>query len=105
MSLFDRLWRRAGSRRAADALACQELVEIITDYLEGALSPADRARFESHIRACGNCTAYLEQIRQTVAVVGRLREEDIPAPALEPLLVAFRGWKEGHGAGPAESPS
>jgi hypothetical protein len=99
MSLFDRLWRRSGSRNAPDALACQELVEIITDYLEGALSLADRERFETHIKGCDGCTAYLEQMYQTVAVVGRLRQEDIPGPALEPLLVAFRTWNEGSVSG------
>lgn len=93
MSLFDRSPRSSRSRKAADALACQELVEIITDYLEGALSPADRERFEAHISGCGGCTAYLEQMRQTIAVVGRLRQEDIPGPAFEPLLLAFRTWK------------
>jgi anti-sigma factor RsiW len=103
MKLFDRLWRRSRSRKAADDLACQELVEIITDYLEDALSPADRARFEAHIAACADCTAYLEQMRQTVSVVGRLREEDIPGPALEPLLVAFRTWKQGPAPGPSGS--
>jgi anti-sigma factor RsiW len=101
MNLFDRLRRR--SRKSADALACQELVEIITDYLEDALSPADRERFEEHIAGCGNCTAYLEQMRQTVAAVGRLRQEDIPGPALEPLLVAFRSWKQGQVPGPSGS--
>jgi anti-sigma factor RsiW len=103
MSLFDRLKRRFGSRTSADALACQELVEIITDYLEGALSPADRERFVAHIRGCGGCTAYLDQMRQTVAALGRLREEDIPGPALEPLLVAFRTWKQGQAPGPSGS--
>jgi anti-sigma factor RsiW len=102
MSLFDRL-RRSRPRKAADALACQELVEIITDYLEGALSPADRERFEAHIRGCEGCTAYLKQMRHTVAIVGRLREEDIPGPALEPLLVAFRTWKQGQIPGPSGS--
>jgi anti-sigma factor RsiW len=103
MSLFDRWWRRSRSRKAADALACQELVEIITDYLEGALSPSDHDRFETHIAGCGDCTAYLEQMRQTAAVVGRLREEDIPGPALEPLLVAFRNWRQRQAPGPSGS--
>jgi anti-sigma factor RsiW len=100
MRVLSRLWGRSRSRKAADALACQELVEIITDYLEGAMSPGDRARFEAHIRACGDCTAYLEQMRQTVSVVGRLREQDVPASAMEPLLQAFRTWKQEQAAGP-----
>jgi anti-sigma factor RsiW len=99
MSVFDRLWRRSRSRKAADDLACQELVEIVTDYLEGALSPADRVRFEAHIAACVDCTAYLEQMRQTVTVVGRLREEDIPVPAMATLLQAFRAWNQGRVGG------
>lgn len=103
MTLFDRLRRRSRSRKGADALACQELVEIITDYLEDALSPTDRERFEEHIAGCGNCTAYLEQMRQTVAVVARLRAEDIPGLALEPLLVAFRTWKQGQAPEPSGS--
>jgi anti-sigma factor RsiW len=96
MSVFDRLRRKGRSRKAAGALACQELVEIITDYLEGSLSAEDRARFEAHLAACGGCTAYLDQMRQTISVVGRLREEDIPAPAMDQLLVTFRTWKRGH---------
>jgi anti-sigma factor RsiW len=99
MSVFDRLWRRSRPRKAADDLACQELVEIVTDYLEGALSPADRVRFEAHIAACVDCTAYLEQMRQTVTVMGRLREEDIPVPAMATLLQAFRAWKQGQVGG------
>jgi len=96
MKLFD-LLRGKGksrSRTAARALACQELVEIITDYLEGALSPEDQVRFEAHIAGCGNCTAYLEQMRQTIAAVGRLREEDIPLNGKATLLEAFRTWKQ-----------
>jgi anti-sigma factor RsiW len=99
MSVLDRLLGRFRSRRAAGSLACQELVEIVTDYLEGALSPADVGRFEAHIKGCGGCTAYLEQMRQTVSVVGRLREEDIPAPVLDELLQAFRTWKQGQVTG------
>lgn len=92
MSVFDRLRRTGRSRKAADALACQELVEIVTDYLENALTPDDRARFEAHLAGCGGCSAYLDQMRHTISVVGRLRAEDIPAPAMDELLVAFRGW-------------
>jgi anti-sigma factor RsiW len=99
MKLFDRLWRKGRSRRAASPLACRELVEIITDYLEGALPPTDVARFEEHIAGCGGCTAYLEQMRQTVSVVGRLREEDIPTPVMDELLEAFRAWKQGQVSG------
>ena len=75
------------------AISCRELVELVTAYLEGALSLEDRLRFESHIEACDGCTAYLEQIRQTIAITGRLKEEDIPRGMEMALLEAFRSWK------------
>ena len=75
------------------ALSCRELVELVTAYLEGALSIGDRLRFESHIENCDGCTVYLEQIRKTIALAGRLREEDIPPQALAELLTAFRDWR------------
>lgn len=74
------------------AISCRELVELVTAYLDGALSLEDRMRFESHIENCDGCTAYLEQIRQTIALTGRLREGDIAAEALSELLRVFHGW-------------
>ena len=74
-------------------LSCQELVELVSDYLEGALSCSDRARFERHIADCPHCTAYLEQMRTTLAVLGRLEEESLPPAARDELLAAFRDWK------------
>ena len=53
-------------------LSCQELVELVTDYLEGALAPEEAARFEAHIGRCTGCAAYLEQFRQTIVLAGRL---------------------------------
>ena len=76
-------------------LACAELVELITDYLEGELPARDRRRFEAHLTACDGCDAYLEQMRQTISLTGRLREEDVPPELEERLLVAFQGWKSG----------
>ena len=75
------------------AISCRELVELVTAYLEGALSLEDRLRFESHIEACDGCTAYLRQIRQTIAVSGHLKEQDIPSEAKAELLQVFRDWK------------
>jgi anti-sigma factor RsiW len=74
-------------------LSCVELVELITDYFEGALSARDRRRFEAHLTACDGCGAYLEQMRHTISLTGRLREEDVPPELEERLLVAFEGWK------------
>jgi anti-sigma factor RsiW len=77
----------------ATALSCREMVELVTDYLEGALPAVERARFDAHIGACDGCTAYLEQMRTTVRLTGRLTEEEIPAELLQTLLQAFRGWR------------
>ena len=79
---------------AANYLSCQELVELVTDYLENALSPDDRARFEAHIGDCHSCTNYIEQIRQTIRVTGKLSEESLPDTTTKRLLAAFRDWKK-----------
>ena len=80
---------------SATALSCQELVEIVTDYFEDALPGSERARFDAHIAGCDGCTAYLEQMRTTIALTGRLRADEVPAASVEPLLEAFRGWRRG----------
>jgi hypothetical protein len=77
----------------ADDLTCRELVELVTEYLEGALSPSDRRRFGLHLYGCRVCPLYLEQMWMTIQTVGRLTEDDVPAPALPSLLGAFRRWK------------
>jgi anti-sigma factor RsiW len=76
-----------------EPLKCQELVELVTAYLDGALSPTDRNRFEAHLAQCQGCSNYLDQMRQTIALTGRLSEESIPPGARDKLLQAFRDWK------------
>ena len=76
-----------------EQLSCQELVELVTDYLEGALSEEERLRFEDHIGRCGGCKIYVEQIRQTIFVLGHLPEEALTPDAERELLEAFRGWR------------
>jgi anti-sigma factor RsiW len=76
-----------------EQLSCQELVELVTDFLEGALPEEDQARFEEHLAACGNCQEYLDQIRTTVELVGRITPDTISAEAEQTLLAAFRDWK------------
>jgi anti-sigma factor RsiW len=76
------------------SLSCQELVELVTDYLEGALGPADLARFEGHIAVCQACATYLEQLRQVVRVTGTLTADDLSGDAERELLQAFRGWRD-----------
>jgi anti-sigma factor RsiW len=68
-------------------------VEIITDYLEGKLSAAERARFDVHLASCDGCRTYFDQMRQTNRLVGSLSEEDVSNPARMKLLNVFRGWK------------
>jgi anti-sigma factor RsiW len=76
-----------------EALSCQELVELVTDYLEGSLAPGDLQRFERHIEGCGGCTRYLEQLRLTIRLTGTLTTEDISPEAERTLLAAFAEWR------------
>jgi anti-sigma factor RsiW len=73
-------------------LSCEEVVELVTDYLEGALSDADRTRFEVHLTYCSGCDRYLDQMRGTISAVGGLAPAE-PPEAPDELLDAFRGWK------------
>jgi anti-sigma factor RsiW len=74
-------------------LSCQELVELVTDYLEDALPPSLRERFERHIAHCSGCTTYLEQMSATIAATGSLTPEQISPEAEAALLAALRGWR------------
>jgi predicted anti-sigma-YlaC factor YlaD len=76
-----------------EQLSCRELVELVTDYLEGALLEDERVRFEEHIDICGGCRVYLEQIRQTISLLGHLPENGLSPDAERELLDAFRGWR------------
>jgi anti-sigma factor RsiW len=76
-----------------DHLRCQEVVELVTDYLDGALSGEDAALFEQHLNFCDGCVWYVEQIKTTVEVVGEVREEDISPEVKDRLMAAFRDWK------------
>jgi len=75
------------------ALACQELVEIVTDYLEGALPEHDRTRFDAHILTCPGCREYVQQMRTTLQLTGRLTVESISPGARDQLVQAFRRMK------------
>lgn len=79
--------------RRQKKLTCRELVELVTEYLDGTLSRRDHARFEAHLRACTNCTQYVEQFRETVRLTGTLQESDVPPDAAEALLAQFAEWK------------
>lgn len=92
------LSRLRGAGAPPGDLTCRELVELVTDYSEGALSASGRARFEAHVSRCGDCTVYVEQMRQTLEVMGSIPVESLSPEAEQELLAAFRGWKAG---GPA----
>jgi predicted anti-sigma-YlaC factor YlaD len=78
---------------AHEHVTCQEVVELVTDYLEQALPPDEAAHVEQHINFCEGCDWYFDQMRRTVATVGRIEEEDVPPETREKLLAAFRDWR------------
>jgi anti-sigma factor RsiW len=80
---------------AQSELTCKELVEIITAYLEGALPPGERERFDQHLGTCRGCRNYLDQMRQTIKLAGTLSEDRIDPEAKRELLDIFRDWKKG----------
>jgi putative zinc finger protein len=75
-------------------LACRELVRIVTDYLEGALTVDERTRFEQHLVFCKGCSVYLRQMRDTLRATGRLTEKSVSDEAREELLWAFRAFRK-----------
>jgi anti-sigma factor RsiW len=75
--------------------ACTEEVEVMTDYLEGALPAADARRLERHLETCPGCTEYLEQMRTLAGTLGGLGEVSIPAEMRDGLRDAFRDSRKG----------
>jgi anti-sigma factor RsiW len=73
-------------------IACQQAVELVTDYLEGALSSRERARLEKHLRACRHCTEYVRQIRTTIDVTGRVTAKSLTPKARRELVALYREW-------------
>jgi len=73
-------------------IVCRQAVETVTAYLEGAMHARDRARYEAHLLACPHCTAYLEQIRATIAVSGSVEPESLSPEAQDALVGVFRAW-------------
>jgi anti-sigma factor RsiW len=74
-------------------IVCHQAVEMITDYLEGALSRRDRRRLENHLRACPNCSAYLAQIRLTIRLTGTVEADDLSPQAQAELTDLYRQWR------------
>jgi anti-sigma factor RsiW len=75
-------------------LVCQQAVELMSDYLEGSLSRRDCRRLQKHLAACDACTAYLEQLRETIAASGVVAPEDLTSEVLESLTDLFRRFRE-----------
>jgi anti-sigma factor RsiW len=73
-------------------LVCRQAVELVTDYLEDALSRTDRHRFERHLAGCPHCTEYLVQMRSTIQLTGRLEPEELPPEMQEELIALYRQW-------------
>jgi anti-sigma factor RsiW len=77
-----------------DEMSCRELVEVVTDYLEGRLPDQDRVRLEAHLAECPYCEEYIAQMRETIEALGELpRAESLDARTERQLLEAFRGWR------------
>jgi len=78
----------------SEELACREVVELVTDYLEGALPRRERRRLRAHLSGCEHCSEYLRQMRETIALSGTLRVEDLTPSMREALLDVYRRWRE-----------
>ena len=76
-------------------LVCQQAVELVTDYLEGALSRADRRRYEAHLAGCPHCTEYLAQMRKTIELTGTLTADDLTPQMQDEFIALFRQWQAG----------
>jgi anti-sigma factor RsiW len=76
-----------------DPLVCRQVVELVSDYLEGALPRSERRRFEAHLAGCEHCTEYLEQMRATIRLTGRLTPEDLTPHMREEFSALYQRWR------------
>jgi anti-sigma factor RsiW len=74
-------------------ISCQEVVELVSDYVEQALPAEEAAVFEQHLNFCDGCVLYVDQVRMTIDAVGQLRAEELPEETKAKLQTAFRDWK------------
>jgi anti-sigma factor RsiW len=77
-----------------EPMSCPEMVELVSDYLEGVLPAALRETFEHHLELCDGCTTYVAQLRETVAATGRLSEDDVDSTVMDRLVAAFADWRD-----------
>lgn len=78
--------------RKPNPIPCQQVVELVTAYLEGALPAAEHRRLEAHLSACDACSSYLDQLRETIAIAGRLEPADLSPEAYDELGGVFSAW-------------
>jgi len=77
-----------------DEFTCQEMIEVVTNYLDDALPSDDRERFERHLSYCAGCSTYVEQMRETITQTGMVpREESLPPALRDEIVARFRAWK------------
>ena len=81
------------------SLVCRQAVELVTDYLEGALPPTQRRRFEAHLTSCRDCPEYLAQIRATIVLAGSITPGDLTSQMRYEFIGLYRRWRadEEHG--------
>lgn len=82
-------------------LSCQQITELVTDYLEGRMGLADRMRFHVHLGMCKHCRAYLRQMKATVAALGHLPDEPMPDDVRDELRERFASWQAAKIAAPS----
>jgi anti-sigma factor RsiW len=75
-------------------LACQQAIELVTDYLEGRLGRRDRKRLERHLAGCPNCSRYLEQMRQTIRLAGAVAPETLEPAARQDLMALYQRYTQ-----------
>jgi predicted anti-sigma-YlaC factor YlaD len=76
-----------------DDVTCRALVELLTDYLEGSITPELRVRIDAHLATCGGCANALEQLRDTIRVTGTIAEDRLPPEQSEAMRAVFRAWE------------
>jgi len=80
-------------------IVCQQAVELVTSYLEGALARSQRRRFEAHLAGCPHCTEYLAQMRTTIELAGRITPEDLTPQMQDEFIALYRRWQSEGGDG------
>jgi anti-sigma factor RsiW len=90
---------RLGSALRRREIVCQQAVELMTDYLEGAMPRPVRRRFERHLAGCPHCAEYLAQMRAVITLAGRVTADDLDPRAQDDLIALYRQWQDEAGAG------